>query len=126
MRVTAPWPIPAVVTVVLSICAAGCSNPKYKEARQARDQSMEDYLRWYAEYDAKGPQRMEWLEELRKEWKARHERQLEESFRFIDDAYERDRKLWEKNAPQRERWLKAFLEGRPEEIEETWPKMVYR
>ena len=68
---------------------------------------------------------MEWLRDLSEDLRARHEQQLDEMLKRIDEAYQHDFEQWQNDRPQREEWLRTLSEGKPGEIEETWANMTW-
>ena len=117
------WAAVAAVAAV-ALFAPGCASPDAKAQQAGRQQRMQEYTAWYADYDANGPDRMRWLSELGDELRTRHDQQLDEMLKQIDETYERDKKRWKKNAGERGKWFNWLTEGNPDNIEKTWGQLV--
>ena len=108
-------------TVVLS----GCSDPRFKQQQNRRDARMARYLNDYAAHDAEGVDRIRQTVELDKTLAEWHAENLTRTCGLVRALHERDVQRWKEEEPLRKARIEALLRGKPEEIDDTYAKMVY-
>jgi hypothetical protein len=93
------WIVAFGFTVVLS----GCSDPRFKQKQQVRDVRMARYLNDYAA----------------------HDENLTRTCGLVRALHERDVRRWKEEELLRKARIEAILRGKPDEIDDTYAKMVY-
>ena len=56
---------------------------------------------------------------------ARFEKSLRKTCALCARMHQRDVDRWRDERDRREEWIKTYLHGKPEKIDDTWAKMVY-
>ncbi len=122
-------PVRRIVAILLSATvvgsAGGCADPRYHAKRAERDARIEHYVSWYAEHDAAGPQRVQKTMDLDRRMAAHRARHLEQTCALVRSLHERDVRRWSDEAPLRQARAQTMFRGKPEQINDTFGRMVY-
>ena len=109
------------IVVVLS----GCSDTKFKQKQELRDERISRYLNDYAAHEAAGVDRMRQTLDLDKRLAASHAENLARTCGLVRSLHERDVRRWKEEEPRRKARLDAILRGKPDQIHDTYAKMAY-
>jgi hypothetical protein len=109
----------------IALVLSGCSDPRFKQKQAIRDARIKHYLDDYAAHDAAGVDRMRQTVDLDRtlaEWRAEN---LTRTCGLVRTLHERDVRRWKEEEPLRKARIEALLRGKPDEIDDTYAKMVY-
>ncbi len=109
----------------IAVVLSGCSDPRFKQNQQVRDTRMARYLNDYAAHDAAGVDRIRQTVELDKTLAEWHAENLTRTCGLVRTLHERDVRRWKDEEPLRKARIEALLRGKPDEIDDTYAKMVY-
>jgi len=82
-------------------------------------------LKSYLAHDAAGVQRLQRTVELGRRLDAHHRQHLAETVKRIEKYQSFERQRRREQAPLREAQLRAMYRGKPEQIDDTFARMVY-
>jgi hypothetical protein len=109
----------------IALILSGCSDPRFKQKQNRRDARITRHLTEYAAHDAAGVERMRQTVELDKELSRQRAEHLTRTCGLVRALHERDVRRWKEEEPLRKARLEALSRGKPDEIDDTYAKMVY-
>ena len=115
------WTAAFGVAVVLG----GCSDPQFKQSQNRRDARMTRLLTDYAAHDAAGVERIRQTAELDQRLSRQRAEHLTYMCGLVRTLHERDVHRWNEEEPLRKARLEALFRGKPDEIGDTYAKMMY-
>lgn len=108
-----------------AISAAGCNDPRFEKQSEIRRQRIEHHVRQYRDHDAAGPERIRETLDLHEKLRKSHEASLNKTYALYRQLHERDVERWRGERDLRRERAIEQLRGKPEQIDDTWAKMVY-
>jgi hypothetical protein len=109
----------------VAIVLSGCSDPRFKQKQEVRDARMARHLTDYVAHDAAGVYRMRETLELDKTLAKRRAEHLTRTRDLFRTLHERDVRRWREEESLRKARLETLLRGKPDQIDDTYAKMVY-
>ena len=118
------------LSCLLMVCAAvaalgGCTDPRFQKQQAVRDARMAHHLNDYAAHDAAGVDRMRQTLDLDAALNQHRAEHLTYTCGLVRKVHERDVRRWNEEAPLRKARLETLLRGKPDEIDDTYAKMMY-
>jgi len=104
---------------------SGCHDQRFVKQSEIRRQRIEHHVRQYSEHDAAGPERIQKTLDLHEKLKKSHEISLKKTCALCRKLHERDVERWRGERDLRRERTHQHLRGKPEQIDDTWAKMVY-
>lgn len=114
-----------VLLYPLYLGVSGCHDPRYVEQREIRRQRIEHQLTKYDEHAAAGPQRIQETLDLHEKLRQQHKESLERTCALCKKLHERDVQRWRSERDIRRERCRTYLQGKPDQIDDTWAKMMY-
>ena len=110
----------------IAVVLGGCIDPRFKQKQERRDARMARQLNDYAAHDAAGVDRIRQTLDLDATLNQRRaEHLITYTCGLVRTLHERDVRRWKEDAPLRKARIEALLRGKPDEIDDTYAKMVY-
>lgn len=113
------WACASLLTV------GGCHDPRFIKQTELRKNRIENHLANYHEYDAGGPKRMKRTADTFKALQAKHKKSLASTTALVKKMHQRDVDRWRSQRDLRRERTRTHLRGKPEQINDTWGRMVY-
>lgn len=109
----------------IAVILGGCSDPRFKKKQERRDARMARHLNNYATHDAAGVDRMRQTARLDERLSHQRAEHLTYTCGLFRALHERRVQRWQEDEPLRKARLEALFRGKPDEIDDTYAKMVY-
>lgn len=115
----------AGIAATAMLLVAGCHDPRYREQSDIRKARIRSHLSNYREHDAAGPQRAKQTIAVHRKLREHHKESLERTTDLARRMHERDVDRWHGERDLRRGRIRDHLHGNPDQIDDTWAKMVY-
>ncbi len=109
----------------MTVAFAGCQDPRFAEQCELRRQRIEKHARQYRDHDAAGPERIQATLDIDEKLRKGREESLWKTCALCRRMHERDVLRWRSERDRRREWVRAYLHGKPDQIDDTWAKMIY-
>lgn len=115
------------ITALCGIVAilSGCSDPRFKHQQKIRNERITYHLNDYAAHDAAGMDRVRQTLDLNTKLNEQRAEHLTYTCDLVRDTHERDVRRWNEDQTRRLDSLRAIFQGKPDQVPDTWAKMVY-
>jgi hypothetical protein len=111
--------------LAMSTAVGGCHDPRHVKQSEIRRQRIDQHVRQFRDYDAAGPERVQQTLDLQSQLREYHQESLNSTVATTRRLHERKVQKWESDRELRRERAHRYLRGKPEEIDDTWAKMVY-
>jgi len=114
-----------MLSVIVAVIGAGCSDPSHKQALGERLSGMENTCRVAQQHEA---QRCGSLQETLNLAAREHKEDVDRTARApgtINELIREDIQHWQDREPYRKRVMQEELGGKPANIEHTVPRIIY-
>lgn len=111
--------------VGLLVVTGGCHDPRFVSQNEIRRRRTEHHVKQYVDHDAAGPERIQKTLDIHEKLRKGHEESLKKTCALCRRMHERDVERWRSERDRRREWIKTYLHGKPEQIDDTWAKMIY-
>ncbi len=105
--------------------AFGCSDPRFKQKQSQRDDQMRSLVTEQAKRAWERENRLSEFHSFHQKRSKTHAEHLQQSWNLIEQRYAKRLKAWSEQAPRRREFTQRVLKGKPQEIDDTWAKMIY-
>ncbi len=119
------WALRLLAGMMLALLLAGCDDPQTRDIITRRQDNLAWTLQQFQEIEASSPASMAWaLSQMREQYERDVDNTANNPAR-VNELIKRDFDRWDERQPAYKEWFKQQLQGNPDNIRRTAPKMVW-